>query len=86
MALYSDAEMSRDYRSGERITFGGGAYVMDVETADRTAPLLVQRNNQTGLWRRVQIDPLEEIGTITRAAASTRVPELPRHPGNALRR
>ena len=78
--FYSDDEMARRYKPGERMFFTrGGAIAMTAETAHRTSPNLAEMDRATGAYRRVQLDPGSEARIIHEATEGARMldPEPP---------
>lgn len=83
---YTEAEMSRCYRPAERMLFSiGGRIVMTPERADQLACNLVERDRETGEYRRIHCDQELERTIIDAALARTAQLKLAPKLGNRLR-
>ena len=65
--MYSRAEVGRLHPAGVDMRFGGGAYLMHPEAADALTFGLVKLDHDTGMYRRVQLSPVDERMVIDQA-------------------
>jgi hypothetical protein len=86
--FYSQSEMAKRHPPGLDMVFGGGAYTMRPEAAEQLAYGLVELDRPTGLYKRVQLSPVEERMLIEQAKSRQRAEAAdhePAHRGNRMR-